>query len=349
MPAAAIAGAAARFAAGERSDLVATGVISLAEGVVRTMIIHGRLKLAAALVLATALIGVGSAVGYRTWASDGAEPAAQEAKPGDPPAKAAKSDHDRIQGLWKLTYVEFEGVDQSAAELKTKNRWRITADTITSFTQGKENRGSWRYRLDPAKTPAAIDLTVVGAAKETTFPSVYQLEGDRLTVCLQNFPERGRPKDLISRKGSGVGKFIYVRMKPGEEEELDRVVPPPPDGKTTTDYLWLLKHQGDANAGADIRKLLAQLSESKVPTPDAAGKAAMKRRFAAGLGIDAQERTEVVGLIRVGGPADVGGDGDFIWIVRTSRLTAVTEEVWVIASTGEARVIYPFGGDAKKP
>src|SRR5438552_584741 len=87
-----------------------------AEGVLRTMNITIGFKVAAVLLLAAGLLGVCGTVGYQAWAPQHAA-AAQPAKE----AKPAASDHDKIQGLWKLTRVEFEGADNSAAELKT--RW----------------------------------------------------------------------------------------------------------------------------------------------------------------------------------------------------------------------------------
>jgi uncharacterized protein (TIGR03067 family) len=115
-------------------------------------------------------------------------------------------------GEWRQVAVEFEGVDQWPGEGPTLNRWLITRDTITIITRGKANRGSWHFRLHPG-TPAGIDLK---PGRGEAYPCVYKLEGNRLILCLQNCPARGRPKDLISRKGSGIGRFVYERMAPGE-------------------------------------------------------------------------------------------------------------------------------------
>ncbi|MBY0228643.1 MAG: hypothetical protein K2W96_05115 [Gemmataceae bacterium] len=113
-----------------------------------------------------------------------------------------------LVGEWRQVAVEFEGADQWPGEGPTLNRWIITEERITIITRGKQDRGSWSYRV----RADGIDLTT----GRTTYPCLFKLEGDRLTLCLQNHPERGRPADLVSRKGSGVGRFVYVRMKPGE-------------------------------------------------------------------------------------------------------------------------------------
>ncbi len=130
-----------------------------------------------------------------------------------PPAAAS------LLGEWRQVAVEFEGVDQSAGEGPTLNRWIITADRITIITRGKVDRGSWTYRLHPGETLSGIDLLSVSAPRPKPYPCLYKLEGDRLTLCLQNYPERGRPKDLVSRMESGIGRFVYERMRPGEYEK----------------------------------------------------------------------------------------------------------------------------------
>lgn len=114
-----------------------------------------------------------------------------------------------IQGLWKQVYVEFEGVEQKA-EYATNNHWRITDTKICIMTgPGHANDcGGWIYKLNPETFPIALDLDA-GSAK---YPAIIQIDGNRITVCLQNFPARGRPSDFISRPGSGIGKFIYQRV-----------------------------------------------------------------------------------------------------------------------------------------
>lgn len=132
---------------------------------------------------------------------------------------------EKLEGTWKQTHVEFEGTDQNAGERPYRNHWVITRDTITIWTtQG--HSGGWSYRLDPTKKPATLDLTTSAGGKEATYPCIYKLDGDELTVCLQNFPEKGRPQSFESKPGSGVGKFIYVRAKPGDEK-----APPPTKDK----------------------------------------------------------------------------------------------------------------------
>jgi uncharacterized protein (TIGR03067 family) len=135
-------------------------------------------------------------------------------KPHAPPAEASAP----MVGKWRQIYAEFEGVEQKA-EYAYQNCWIITDQTITITTRTNlnrgDNRGSWRYELNAATTPAAIDLHVIAGQKQC-YPSIIKVEGDRLTVCIQNFPERGRPREFTTTAGSGIGKYVYVRIKPNE-------------------------------------------------------------------------------------------------------------------------------------
>ncbi len=130
-----------------------------------------------------------------------------------------KTERDHILGTWKQVSVESEGVDRSAAEEPIRLHWVIKPNTITLFTKGKRNSGSWTYKLNSTQKPATLDLTVVGGhANGETYPSICQLEGDRLTVLLQSFPKLGRPLDFLPRKARGVGRHVFVRVKSGEVE-----------------------------------------------------------------------------------------------------------------------------------
>jgi uncharacterized protein (TIGR03067 family) len=163
-------------------------------------------RLAAALALALVLLTAFGA------ATTGGAPA--------PLAKraAVRGDQSRLQGVWLQKTIIYEGNDLSKANAPHQLQWQVTADRITIYAKGKQNCGYWTYRIDPHVSPAALDLTVSDG--KTTFQCSYKIEGDRLTVLLQNFPDRnGRPRDFTAgRAQPGVGYHVFERVKSGQLE-----------------------------------------------------------------------------------------------------------------------------------
>jgi uncharacterized protein (TIGR03067 family) len=113
-----------------------------------------------------------------------------------------------LQGMWRQVQGGFEGWLQAPAEM---NHWRIAGDNITILIQNAD-RGSWTFRVhDVNGAIAQLDLTPVNAPK-VTYPCLMRIEENRITVCLQNYPERGRPTNFESRPNSGIGYYVYERL-----------------------------------------------------------------------------------------------------------------------------------------
>lgn len=131
--------------------------------------------------------------------------------------RAKEPEMRSLIGLWKEIFVEFESVDQSQ-DLVRDPHWLIKADTITMFDGPKTDgadRGGWHYKLTPGNGPMEIDLITDLDGRKITYPCLILLDQDKFTFCLQNFPERGRPRDMISLPKSGVGRFVFQRVKDG--------------------------------------------------------------------------------------------------------------------------------------
>ena len=124
----------------------------------------------------------------------------------------------KLEGLWRMTHAEFEGQDLWASNKDSQNRWLITPEKITILMKQDgvdRNCGSWTYRMDLTRSPMVLDLTPVenNPGQKVVLPCLLHVEGDRFTVCMQNFPDRGRPIDLLTRPNSGIAKFIYERVR----------------------------------------------------------------------------------------------------------------------------------------
>ncbi|HKA08646.1 MAG TPA: TIGR03067 domain-containing protein [Gemmataceae bacterium] len=127
----------------------------------------------------------------------------------------------QMEGSWRMSSGEFDGKDLMEANRGSRTHWVITDTTITIYTAGAEYRGHWTYRVAPAARPAEIDLTTRVDGPPVTYPCVYSLEDGKLTVCIQNFADRGRPKAFEAKPDSGVAKYVFVRAKPGDEKGRD--------------------------------------------------------------------------------------------------------------------------------
>jgi uncharacterized protein (TIGR03067 family) len=65
-----------------------------------------------------------------------------------------------------------------------------------------------RYKLDPTSNPSQIDLC------GGSYPGIYRLEGNRLTICLTMKTGGPRPNDFTCKPGSGKLLWTLVRKKP---------------------------------------------------------------------------------------------------------------------------------------
>jgi uncharacterized protein (TIGR03067 family) len=139
------------------------------------------------------------------------------APPDDATAKALKA----LQGTWKLVAVEEKG-----GELKDNK------DSDVQFTfegnallrrEGKSEPRRFRVKVDPSKSPAHIDLSVEAAGGRTeTAHAVYEVKGDRLTICFghNTTPDepKDRPRELKTgepdeRPQKGKLMFVFERVK----------------------------------------------------------------------------------------------------------------------------------------
>ena len=182
-----------------------------------------KVTVAAAVVLSVALIGGGGDLAYRAWAAAPGEVSKAIAPAADKPAVAAApkddapkekppadADADKIQGTWVAIWVETGGKPAPSNTIKNLSLL-ITADKI-AFNPGGENRQS-TYKLDPAKTPKIIELTPQdGPAKGKTLRGLYELDGDRLKLCVQN-GEGEEPTEFATKPGTGWRLLILRRKK----------------------------------------------------------------------------------------------------------------------------------------
>jgi RNA polymerase sigma factor (sigma-70 family) len=226
--------AASLFAAGPAAaaGVVSAQVAALAGGVLKTMFLT-KLKVATAVFLVIALLGVGAGVVARTQKALAAgrpeirrEATAQGQRPPagapkTPPGKDAdkpKTDQERLQGTWEWVSWTQGGKTIKRGDLREEDSrpkaLRFIGDkvlTVMVNTGGKEVEFKYRFKLDPSRKPKEIDLTPEGEPKGRTGPGVYELEEDTLRVCFPGQPGRERPTRLGSKEGEGYALLTFKR------------------------------------------------------------------------------------------------------------------------------------------
>jgi uncharacterized protein (TIGR03067 family) len=121
-----------------------------------------------------------------------------------------KSDADVIRGKWKVVSAkETAGFDNNIDVAEYKDSvWTFAAKEFT-ITKGK-GETKLAYALDPTQKPKQIDLgkNLAGRDKDQPFVGIYELDGDRLTICYTLF--NARPTDFSMGKGIAAIKRLVV-------------------------------------------------------------------------------------------------------------------------------------------
>jgi hypothetical protein len=135
-----------------------------------------------------------------------------------------------------------------------------------------------------------------------------------------------------------------LKLEVATQEGKDRVKNEPPGlDRRLIDHLPLLDVKDKTKLNEEQRELLKKLEKSKVPTQEKAKAIATEHKFRAS-GILAEEAPHVVSLLPLGiDVPDLGKRGDLIWIVQFRVFRgAITQEIWVSASTGAAMAMVPM-------
>ncbi len=230
-----LAGATAKAAVGVAASQGATGLasaraIALANAVSRDLLLRRLSVLTAGVLAAAALVASGAFLALR---GTGDGDAVQESVQGgmkeqnDAPRLGLKE----LEGDWNVASVTQGDWKFSHDELKGM-RWTIQGSEMATTNAGEKPAGAaeagprpaaigpqfadvWcascrraRVRTNPGPSPGLIDLTVLeGDLKGQTIEGIYQLQGDRLTVCLGL--EKRRPTEFPTDRVSGRGVIAF--------------------------------------------------------------------------------------------------------------------------------------------
>jgi uncharacterized protein (TIGR03067 family) len=116
-----------------------------------------------------------------------------------------------FQGTWTFESVEAGGKQLPAADFKSMTVV-FEGDRFT-VKKGDEVIQVGTQRLDPSKSPKAIDVTVTeGLTKGAVMLGIYEISGDTLKVCFD--PEgKKRPTEFKSAADAQTFVAIHKRLK----------------------------------------------------------------------------------------------------------------------------------------
>jgi uncharacterized protein (TIGR03067 family) len=127
-----------------------------------------------------------------------------------PKGAGTNPDKEAIQGEWKIVTDVRDGKDRTREFAGVPVTIK---DNTISFKIGKRDE-TQPFAIDPKADPKTIDLLPeVNDGKAPTFPGIYKLEKDKLTICFSTRLRFDRPKEFKSEKGSSVSLLVLERMK----------------------------------------------------------------------------------------------------------------------------------------
>ena len=114
-----------------------------------------------------------------------------------------------IEGEWQMVSAVFDG--KPLADDMVKWCTRTTRGDHTVVMAGPQTMVNARFTLDRSNNPRAIDyVNLHGSAKGKTQLGIYQLDGDRLAVCMSP-PGKPRPASFDSSPRDGRSLTVWHR------------------------------------------------------------------------------------------------------------------------------------------
>ncbi|HXY32732.1 MAG TPA: TIGR03067 domain-containing protein [Planctomycetaceae bacterium] len=117
---------------------------------------------------------------------------------------APPKDLDRLQGDWTMVSGRVDGVDSVVKP--DGMRCAVRGEKVSFLHDGKVVE-QVTIKLDPAKTPKAIDATL---ATKQVAPGIYRLNEGTFTLCY-TAPGKERPSDFAAKAGTGHKLSVWKR------------------------------------------------------------------------------------------------------------------------------------------
>jgi uncharacterized protein (TIGR03067 family) len=134
---------------------------------------------------------------------------------------AAKEDRANLQGSWAAVSGEQEGLPLQAEALK-QVRVTFSGDDVTFYP--KRDKARTAFKLDPAGTLRGITLTAQeGSDKGKSVSGIYELQGDRLKLCLALRPATKAPTAFAAGPESGLLLLVLRRQADVARDEREKL------------------------------------------------------------------------------------------------------------------------------
>lgn len=127
-------------------------------------------------------------------------------------AEAIKKDKAALQGVWKVTASESKGEKVPAEDIK--DLYLIFRGDTIHIREGGKTEERFSFLLSPLKKVKEIDLSLkVGPQKGRADRAIYEIDGDKLRICIQTNKDAARPSEFATRANSELWLIVLQRSK----------------------------------------------------------------------------------------------------------------------------------------
>jgi uncharacterized protein (TIGR03067 family) len=124
-------------------------------------------------------------------------------------AQNASKEMAQLEGRWSMVSGEANGLSMPTETVKEGKR--VAKDGETVITIGGQVYFKAKFRIDPTKSPKAIDYMMTeGPTKGKTHLGIYELDGDTVKFCFAA-PGKDRPTEFTAKEGSRRTLSVWKR------------------------------------------------------------------------------------------------------------------------------------------
>jgi uncharacterized protein (TIGR03067 family) len=128
-----------------------------------------------------------------------------------PQENKEKTDQDLIQGTWKVTEAESDGMQQPQQLL---DNFKLTFKGDKAIPEGSgPGAKEATFKLETDKKPRQIHITPMEAGGPPKVVGLYEINGDTLKLCFRRTDSTEPPSEFSGKAGSGNVHMVLKRQK----------------------------------------------------------------------------------------------------------------------------------------